>query len=101
VDDLERLARLVEEPREVRAERDRPLEEVLDRGREADDLDVALDLVRREPLVAEDVEESAAVLVEEGGREAGDVRRRPLPRREAVERRIERAVAAMDEHGVL
>jgi hypothetical protein len=98
VADLESAARLVEEAREVCAERDGPFEEVLHRGGEADDLDVALELVRGQAFVAEDVEEAAAVLREERGGEAGDVRRCPLPRREAVERRVESARASKELH---
>ena len=77
--DLEVVAGFVEEAPEVRAERDGALEEIRDRCTEADDLYAVLDLVDGEPLVADDVEEAAAELLEQGRCEPGDVRRRALP----------------------
>ena len=83
----------LEQRRQARAVARRALEHMLGVAHVAHDLDVALALIGGQAVAAQHVEQPAAGLLEQRPREAVDVHRAALARREAVEGRVQRAMA--------
>ena len=81
---------LVEKSGQPLAECDRAIEKIRNGRREANDLDLALDLMRGILVAAEDVEEAAAGKLEKSAREAIDVDRRAFPGWKTIKGRVKR-----------
>ena len=88
--DSQPIATRLQQTFQLQTKRYRALKEIADRLAEANDLDPILDLMSRQRVIAQHIQQTAIGEIEQGRCEPSDMRGRTLARRETIKRRVQR-----------